>query len=91
MPKMKPAKKRAEIRKNMAVTEQENLRNRMIKSSVKTAVKKYEAAVASNSSDSAELYRDAIAAIDKAAGKGTLHKNAAARRKSRLAKKYAQA
>ena len=62
-------------------------RNKDIKSSVKTAIKKVEAAVAAgNKEEAAKLLLDATSTIDKAASKGVYHKNNAARKVSRLAK-----
>jgi small subunit ribosomal protein S20 len=59
-------------------------RNRSAKSAVRTYVKKAAAAVAGGSDDAAEVVRQAVRALDKAAQKGIVHPNAAARRKSRL-------
>lgn len=74
------AKKR--IRSNA----RKNERNRMYKSQVKTQVKKAEQSIFSGSPDDAAI-REAISILDKAAVKGIIHKNNAARRKSRLMKK----
>lgn len=62
-------------------------RNKAIKSSVKTAIKKVEAAVREADKDAAakELL-NATSIIDKAAKKGVLHKNNASRKVARLAK-----
>jgi small subunit ribosomal protein S20 len=63
-------------------------KNFAIKSSVKTAVRKtVETAAAGKADNAATLLAKAASTIDKAASKGVLHKNAAARKKSRLAKK----
>ena len=63
-------------------------RNFAIKSSVKTSVRKVSDAVATNKVESAkELLSNAASTIDKAVSKGVIHKNTAARKKSRLAKK----
>ena len=77
MPNIKSAMKRVKVSKK------KNLRNRMIKSGVKTAVKKYEAALTQ------EQLSMASSALDKAATKGVIHKNAANRKKARLARKLA--
>ncbi len=61
-------------------------RNKSVRSEVKTRTKSAEAAIAEGSDDAAELTRAAIKAIDTAATKGVYHRNAAARRKSRLAR-----
>lgn len=56
-----------------------------VRTSTRTYVKKARVAVASNKLEGAdEAVLDAIRALDKAAEKGVIHKNAAARRKSRL-------
>ena len=84
MPNIKSAIKRVKV------NEKKNLRNRMIKSAMKTNVKKYEAAVAAGSADAAMLSATA-SAIDKAAAKGVISKNAANRKKARMAKRLAKA
>jgi small subunit ribosomal protein S20 len=62
--------------------------NFAIKSSVKTAVRKTaETITAGKTEEATTLLAKAASKIDKAASKGILHKNAAARKKSRLAKK----
>jgi small subunit ribosomal protein S20 len=74
--------------KRIQVTERRTLRNKMVKSSVKTAIKKYETALGSGNNDEAKLlYANVAHSIDKAAAKGIIHKNAASRKKSRLAVK----
>lgn len=66
-----------------------HLRNRAVKSATKTAVKKANAAILSRDINAArEATRAAIIALDKAAQKGVLHANNAARHKSRLLIKY---
>ena len=62
--------------------------NFAVKSTVKTAVRKTaEAAATSKVENATTLLAKAASTIDKAASKGVLHKNTAARKKSRLAKK----
>lgn len=63
-------------------------KNRAYKTRMKNAIKKVLAAVQTKESSEKieELLNQAIAAIDKAASKGVIHKNQAARRKSRLMK-----
>jgi len=64
--------------------------NRSIKSKVKTLVKKFEEAVQSGMKEAAvERFRIAASALDRAAAKGVVHKNLAARKKSRMASKLA--
>jgi small subunit ribosomal protein S20 len=70
--------------KAMRQAERRTLRNRAARSSVRTYVKNATEAVASSSTGAAEVVRVAVRALDKAAQKGIVHRNAAARRKSRL-------
>ncbi len=81
MANTKSAQKR--IRSN----ERRRLRNQMYRSRVKTMIKKAEQTIFSGT-PSEEAIREAISTLDKAAVKGIIHKNNAARRKSRLMKKY---
>ena len=60
------------------------LHNRIYRSGARTAVKKARTAVEAGSSSATESVQDAIRALDRAATKGVIHKNNAARRKSRL-------
>jgi small subunit ribosomal protein S20 len=61
-------------------------RNRTVKSKVKTQISKLLAALQSGEVEASRReFRLAVQAIDKAVGKGVLHRNTAARRKSRLA------
>ena len=69
MPNIKSAKKRVKV------IAKKTLQNKMIKSALKTDLKKFDAAVAENSADMDVLYKNAVSAIDKAALKGTIHKN----------------
>ncbi len=64
-------------------------RNAQVKSSIRTASKKVEKAVAAKQSPEAvkDLYVTFVSTIDKAAGVGVVHKNTAARKKSRIAKR----
>ncbi|MBR7020843.1 MAG: 30S ribosomal protein S20 [Lachnospiraceae bacterium] len=79
MANIKSAKKR------ILVIETKTLRNRIIKSKVKTLTKKVDAAVAAGDKTLAQNnLTAAIVAIDKAAAKGIYHKNNAARKVSRL-------
>lgn len=55
--------------------------------SMRTAKKKFVKAVEAGEENAAELYKEAVSAIDRAVSKGHIHKNKAARDKSRLAKK----
>lgn len=65
------------------------LRNRIVRSANRTVVKKAEAAIAADDPEAARTaVRAALSSIDRAAKKGVIHANAAARRKSRLVLKY---
>jgi len=82
MPNIKSAKKRVKV------IASKTLKNQMFKTSLKTTIKKYEAAVASG--DKANLdktYREAVKKVDKAAARGIIHRNKAARKKSQFTKK----
>ncbi len=82
MANIKSAKKR------IKVTQAKTMRNTMIKSALKTKIKKFEAAIASNDVALAqESFKVVVKALDMAASKGILHKNKAARKQSRLAVK----
>ena len=64
-------------------------RNKAVRSAVKTRTKHAERAATEGAEDAAELTKQAIRSIDRAARKGVFHRNAAARRKSRLMKHLA--
>lgn len=82
MANIKSAKKR------VGITAKQNLRNRMVTSAVKTSLKRYDQALAAGNTEVAEAaYIKAVSIVDKAAGKGVLHKNAANRKKAQLARK----
>lgn len=82
MANIKSAKKR------IRVAEKKTLANKIVKSALKTAIKKFEVAVAANNADEAKVsFTSAAKALDMAASKGVIHKNMAARKKSRLAAK----
>lgn len=82
MPNIKSAIKR------VSVIEKKTLRNNMIKSEYKTAIKRFEEALANNNVEEAtKLFSQATKKIDQACTKGIIVKNTAARKKSNLAKK----
>ena len=82
MPNIKSAIKR------VSVIETKTLKNNMIKSEYKTAVKKFETAVAEGDKEKAqEALKLATKKIDSACSKGIIKKNTASRKKSNLAKK----
>lgn len=62
-------------------------RNRSIRSAVKTKVNKFRRAVAEGTQGMEQLAVTAVSALDRAVSKGVLHRNNAARRKSRLMKR----
>ena len=63
-------------------------RNILVRSSVRTALKKAISATKETQSVSGAVVKQAIGELDRAVSKGVMHKNGAARRKSRLMKKY---
>lgn len=77
MANIKSAKKR------VRVIEAKTLRNKATKSALKTSIKK---ATNADEANKAEAVKAAIKKVDQACAKGILHKNAAARKKSQLAK-----
>lgn len=82
MPNIKSAIKRVDV------IEKKTLRNNMVKSGYRTAVKKFEQAVeAGNVEEATKLFSEATKKIDQACTKGVLVKNTAARKKSTLSKK----
>ena len=74
-------------KKRILVTETRAARHKSIRSEVKTAIKKVEAAVAANDKDAAKAALTvAISTIESASSKGVYHKNNAGRKVSRLTK-----
>lgn len=80
MPNIKSAKKR------VLVSELKAANNRSVKTAVKTQIKKFESAIAAGEGSQAAL-NTVVSSVDRAAAKGVMHKNTAARRKSALARK----
>jgi small subunit ribosomal protein S20 len=79
MANIKSAKKR------IKVIETKTLRNKAIKSRVKTAIRKFDAAVAAGDKELANTtLKVAISELDKAASKGVFHKNTVSRKISRM-------
>jgi small subunit ribosomal protein S20 len=76
---------KSQIKRNKQ-NERRRLRNRTVRSEIHTRTKAAVAA-AENGEDSADKLKAAIRRIDTAASKGVLHKNTAARQKSRLVKR----
>jgi small subunit ribosomal protein S20 len=80
---------KSQIKRNRQ-NEKARLRNKSVKSSLKTVIRKLnEASVAGNTETATTLLRDASRQLDKAASKGVIHKNQAANRKSAIAKRIA--
>lgn len=85
MANIKSAKKR------VLVNEKKAAENKSKKSALKTTLKKFDAAVMNGDRAEADAaYRTAAKAVDQAAGRGLIHKNNAANKKSAMAKKLSQ-
>ena len=85
MPNIKSAQKR------VRVTERQRLRNKSVRTMCKTNIIKAETLIfAGDTAAAQEAVAEAVTSLDKAAEKGIIHPNNAARRKSRLMKKYNQ-
>lgn len=80
MPNIKSAKKRVKV------NETKSMRNKAIKTNLKTVLKKATSAALTGSDADASV-RLAIKKIDQAVAKGVMHKNTAARKKSSIARK----
>lgn len=80
MPIINSAKKRVKVASKAAV------RNSKTKRTLKSAIKAFHAAITSGKKEAKELQSKAQSTIDKAAKKGVMHKNKAARKKKQLAK-----
>ncbi len=76
-------------RKRIRQNQNQNARNRWRKRRIQSAVKAFDDLVAHHGSfaDAEKAFRDATAILDRVAGKKTIHRNKAARKKSRMAKK----
>ena len=80
---------KSQIKRNRT-NEAARLRNKSVKSALKTSVRKFrEAADSGDAAKAQELAREATRALDKAASKGVIHANQAANRKSAIDKKVA--
>ncbi|MGE5614708.1 MAG: 30S ribosomal protein S20 [Bacillota bacterium] len=80
MPNIKSAIKRVKVARS------KNLQNTAKKSALKTAIKKCNEAIRQNDENASSILSATMKIIDKAAAKNVIHKNTAARRKSKLAK-----
>lgn len=85
MPNIKSAKKR------VLVSNANYEKNKAYRSALRTAIKKADAAIDAKSEDMAEVVAAAVKKLDQASGKGLLHKNNVARRKSALVTRYNKA
>ena len=78
---------KSQIKRNRQ-NEKRRLRNKAVKSSLKTAIRKFNEALEAGETESATtLLRDASRKLDKAVSKGVIHRNQAANRKSAIAKR----
>jgi small subunit ribosomal protein S20 len=77
---------RSQIKRNRQ-NERRRLRNKAVRSEMKTRVKNAVGAAEAGDDTSTEALRQAVKRIDKAAAKGVIHKNEASRRKSRLVRR----
>lgn len=73
--------------KNVRKSRARALRNQSVKSAIKTFVKKTKVAITNGEEQATTFFHQTASLVDKAAKRGIIHKNAAARRKSRLAKR----
>jgi len=81
---------KSQIKRNKQ-NEKARLRNKAVKSSLKTSVRRFrEAADAGDAEKVTETMRAALTKLDKAVSKGVIHKNQAANRKSAIAKRATQ-
>ena len=76
----------AAAQKRMRQEQKRRLHNRSVKSIVKTQITKARQAIADSDADAEAAVRAAVSELDRAAKKGVIHRNNAARRKSRLMK-----
>ena len=78
-------------KKHIRADERKRVRNLKVRSRVKTMIKRAERAITVGEAETVEAVRVACSELDKAASKGVIHKNNAARRKSRLMAKFNKA
>ena len=79
------------VKKDVIRSRQRRLRNQSAKSQMKTYVKKANAAIAASDDNLTAVISKTVSVIDKIAKRGIIHKNAAARRKSRIMRRAAAA
>ena len=78
MPNIKSAKKRVKVIKT------KTLQNQMVKSQMKTVIRKFNESLAGGREEAEACYKAAVKKIDQAVSHGIIHKNTAARKKSQL-------
>lgn len=81
MPNIKSQKDRVRL------AAKQTARNKTMRSSLRTTIKKANASIEANADDKSVLVKQASVALEKAAGKGLIHKNNASRKVSRMMKK----
>ena len=82
LPNIKSAKKR------VLVAKKKTLQNQILRSNLKTTLKKFDATVSEGNIDAIhDAYRITVKKLDQSVAKGILHKNTASRKKSQLASK----
>lgn len=77
--------------KRVKVNATKNLRNRRVKSATKTSLKKFDTALKTDVHAAAALLAATSGSVDRAVAKGVMHKNAANRKKARLARALVKA
>ncbi|HLI41731.1 MAG TPA: 30S ribosomal protein S20 [Streptosporangiaceae bacterium] len=81
---------KSQIKRNKQ-NEKRHMRNKAVKSSLRTSVRRFRlAADGGNLEDAGTALRAACRQLDKAVSKGVIHKNQAANRKSAIARRYAE-
>ncbi len=81
MPNIKSQKDR------MRLSAKQTARNKSAKSALRTQVKKANASIEAHADNQAEVVKAAVVALEKAGGKGLIHKNTASRKVGRMMKK----
>ena len=82
------AKKKSSAEKRHRQSEERRMRNKAVKSAVRTSVKKFIALAQKKDAESEAALKEMVKKIDTAARKGIIKKNAAARKKSRMQRFY---
>jgi small subunit ribosomal protein S20 len=81
---------KSQIKRNRQ-NERRRVRNKAVRSELKTRIKRADEAASAGSEETADRVQRAVKALDMAAAKGTIHKNQAANRKSKLMRRVAKA